>query len=196
MAPTVRAAKLEDIPEIHSIYTHYVLNTVISLLIHPPSISYIEERFNATLEQNMPYLVAVDDDLPAGSRIIGYTYASGFRNFMIGYLHSAEMTIFLHPDRKGKGVGNMLMKELLAQLKVRKQVRSEVNSKGVKIEAEGECRQLLAIMSVDDEPQEGKSLRDWYVKWGFDEVGHLRKIGFKNGRWYDWQNQSLSRTTG
>ena len=47
-------------------------------------------------------------------------------------------------------------------------------------------KQLLAIMSVDtDGPGQGWGLRDWYVNFGFVQVGQLKDVGWKKGRWID-----------
>ncbi len=45
-------------------------------------------------------------------------------------------------------------------------------------------RELLAVMAVDDNGRDaGLALRDYYVQWGFREVGRMEQIGFKFGRW-------------
>jgi len=43
---------------------------------------------------------------------------------------------------------------------------------------------ILAVMAVDDQAAgAGLTLRDWYVgKWGFEQIGHLKKVSFKHGR--------------
>ena len=130
----------------------------------------------------MPYLVAIDPTSASPDTILGYTYASGFRGFMLGYIHSVEMTIFVHPEHRGWGIGNALMKEMLAQLKGRIHVSSEVAEEGMEtVKVEREVKQLFAIMAVD-EVGEGRGLKDWYGKWGFEEVGRLRKVGYKHGK--------------
>jgi phosphinothricin acetyltransferase len=38
-------------------------------------------------------------------------------------------------------------------------------------------------MAVDeDAPGQGLALRDWYRRWGFEEVGRLQGVGYKKGR--------------
>jgi hypothetical protein len=39
---------------------------------------------------------------------------------------------------------------------------------------------------VDEEGWKGGlGLRDWYVNWGFTEVGRMKGVGWKLGRWVD-----------
>jgi phosphinothricin acetyltransferase len=45
-------------------------------------------------------------------------------------------------------------------------------------------RELLAVMAVDDKGRDaGLGLRDYYVQWGFREVGRMERVGFKFERW-------------
>ena len=51
---------------------------------------------------------------------------------------------------------------------------------------EFEIKQIVAVMSIDEQgPCRGLALRDWYLRKGFEEVGHLKKVGHKDGRWID-----------
>ena len=182
MAVHIRSASESDLSQIWSIYEYYVLNTVLSFLIEKPPIDYIKSRFEATLERGLPYLVAQQNISDSASKIIGYAYASPFRGFMLGYGHSVEVTIFCHPDHICQGVGSSLMRELLSLLKQTKHVSKELGYEDQP--REFEIKTVMAIMAVDDQREDkGLGLRDWYRKWGFSEVGRLKHIGFKKGRW-------------
>jgi L-amino acid N-acyltransferase YncA len=182
MAVYIRSASESDLAQIHSIYEYYVLHTVVPFLINKPPLEYIKSRFEATRDRGLPYLVAQQHDSDTTSHVVGYAYASPFRGFMLGYGHSVEMTIFCHPDYVGKGVGSSLMQELLRLLKETKHVSREAGHEDQP--KEFEIKNVMAVMAVDDEREDGGSgLRDWYVKWGFSQVGRLKKIGFKKGRW-------------
>ena len=53
--------------------------------------------------------------------------------------------------------------------------------------------QVLAVMAIDpDGLNAGYGLRDFYVRWGFVQVGHLRKVGYKMGKWLDTLFMQLS----
>ena len=74
------------------------------------------------------------------------------------------------------------MLRLLSELKQAKHVTHEVGYEDSP--QEFQVQKLLAIMAVDDEaPNGGLDLRDWYVnKWGFEQVGRLKGVGYKRGR--------------
>jgi len=176
----IRKATEQDLIQIRDIFEYYVLNTVVSFLIQTPPMSYIRSRYDDTIDRNLPYLVAVQSD-SGSEKIVGYAYASAFRGFMLGYGHSAEMTIFCAPNNVGQGIGNLLMKELLFQLRKTKHVSKEASHEDKP--RQFDIKRVFAVMSVDDQgPRKGLALRDWYVKWGFEEVGRMKKVGFKNGR--------------
>lgn len=174
MPVTIRPAEAQDIPKIWEIFNHYVMNTSVSFLVKSPTQSYIQSRYQASKDQGLPYLIAVESD-----KIVGYTYASGYRGFMIGYISTVEITIFCHPDHRGKGIGKLLIGELLDKLKGTIHITREACHESEAHEAE--IKQVLAVMSLDEE--KGHGLRNWYQGWGFEEVGRLRKVGFKKGRW-------------
>ena len=175
----VRPAQRDDLPQIQAIYEHSVLNTVNAFLVQKPPADYITSRFEGVRKRNLPYLVAVDQ---AHGKVVGYSYASGFRGFMLGYGHSVEVSVFCHPDYKSRGIGSKLMARLLEELKHTKHITCEVGHEDNATEFR--VRKLLAIMAVDDEaPNCGLALRDWYVdKWGFEQVGRLKGVGCKKGR--------------
>lgn len=101
---------------------------------------------------------------------------------MLGYIRSAEISLFCDPDFTSLGIGSRLLEELLLQLKRGKHRRSEAGHENQPLETQ--IGKVLAIMAVDDQAESGGlRLRDWYVnKWGFEQVGRLPGIGFKKDR--------------
>ncbi len=175
---TVRPGESTHLPQIQEIFTHYVLNTVVSFLVHAPPLEYVKSRFESSKARGLPYLVCLNEQ----EEITGYAYASAFRGFMLGYGHSVEISIFVHPKYVGRRVGAMLMEALLQRLGETKHVSCEEGYEDAK--EEFEVRSLVAVMSFDTQDvDKTMALREWYVKWGFEEVGRLKGIGFKNGRW-------------
>lgn len=178
MSFNIRSATVEDLPQVQSIFEYYVLNTVVSFLVQKPPADYIKSRYQDSTSRNLPYLVAVEK---GSGKVLGYTYASAFRGFMLGYGHSVEMTIFCHPDHKGQGIGRQLMDAMLRALHETKHASKEAGYEDNVVEFS--VKKVFAIMAVDETASGGGlALRDWYRKWGFEEVGRLKGVGFKKGR--------------
>jgi L-amino acid N-acyltransferase YncA len=178
MPITIRSAELADIDQVRSIFEYYVVNTVLSFVIQKPPEEYVRSRYEASKQRQLPYLVAVDSE---AGKVVGYAYASSFRGFMLGYGHTVEMTIFCHPDRRGQGTGNLLMKAILGELRQTKHLSHEVGYEENVVEFD--VKNVLAIMAIDESgPKGGLALRDWYLRYGFEEVGRLKGVGWKLGR--------------
>lgn len=50
------------------------------------------------------------------------------------------------------------------------------------LEEGGAIEQILAFMTVLEDPEEDNRVRSFYEKWGFKEVGKLVDVGQKFGR--------------
>ncbi|KAI9867802.1 MAG: hypothetical protein M1813_007624 [Trichoglossum hirsutum] len=179
---SIRPAAPADVPQINAIYTHYILHTSITFVTIPFPDSSILARYSSIVEtQHLPFLVAtvpsrtVDSDLNSVSDdiITGYTYATTYRADHAAYGHTAEMTIFVHPDYHSRGIGSALISRLVSEL------HRDPGGSQVPVITE-----VLAWMAVDAEgPRQGLALRDWYEKHSFDQRGRLEKVGRKRGTW-------------
>ena len=101
--------------------------------------------------------------------IIGYCYVGEYRP-RAAYYTTGEMSIFVRNDKQGRGVGRMLINELLSILRGPGRKR--------------EVHQLLLVMAVDEEDKERRT-ESFYLGYGFEKVGHLKKVGFKFDKWVD-----------
>lgn len=97
----IRPVTEADAEELLSIYAPYVTDTVVTYEYDVPSVEEFRGRIKNTLKA-YPYFAAVED----GS-IIGYAYASAFHPRR-AYIWSAEATVYLKMDERGRGVGRML----------------------------------------------------------------------------------------
>ena len=145
-------------PQITDIYAHAVLNGAASYEYDPPAPDEMTARFMAITGAGFPYLVAQDD-----GHVLGYAYASHFRT-RPAYRFMVEDSIYIAPDQQGKGLGTLLLGELLARC-----------------EASG-FRQVIAV--IGDAANNLPSARLHSIM-GFIECGRIRKSGFKFNRWCD-----------
>jgi phosphinothricin acetyltransferase len=156
-SPALREAREADLPAIAEIYGHHVLHGVASFEETPPDLEEMRRRYRAIAERGLPYLVA---EL-AGS-VAGYAYAGPYRP-RPAYRYTVEDSVYLHPGRIGRGLGRLLLGELIARC-----------------EALG-LRQMVAIIGG----RETVASISLHARMGFREVGVLEGVGFKFGRWVE-----------
>ena len=172
-----------DLESLWKIYEYYRAETVITFRVKDLPLAAMVSKFHDVVDnEHLPYLVALN-----GDTVVGYTFASGFRSYMIGYAQTVEMSLFCHPEFVGRGVGGKLLKGLLERLETAKHLRREAFHEDEVVESD--IKQVIAVMAIDEERM-GLGLRDWYEKHGFTQVGHLKNVGFKHGRLY--ANQSFA----
>jgi phosphinothricin acetyltransferase len=156
-APLIRPSREEDVAAIAAIYGHHVLHGLASFEEVPPDMPEIARRRAEILTRGLPYLVA-----EAEGRVLGYAYASPYRP-RSGYRFTLEDSIYIDPERTGRGIGKLLLAELVARA-------SELG-----------YRQMLAVIGGSDN---WPSIR-LHQHLGFNRVGMLPAVGFKFGGWVD-----------
>ena len=142
---------------VQSIYAHYVLHDLCSFEEVPPSVEQMLARRAEVLRLGLPYLVAMEE-----GEVVGYAYASAWRT-RPAYRNTVESSIYVAPGRHGRGIGSMLLKELVARC------------------ASGGFAQMIAV--IGNSANAG-SIR-LHERQGFEHVGVLRNVGFKFDRWVD-----------
>ena len=161
----IRPATSLDLSFIQSIYAHHVLTGTGSFELEPPSMEEMRNRFEAVRANDMPYLVAIDDQANAkepSTVILGFAYANWFRPRQ-AYRFTVEDSIYLAPAAQGRGVGKRLLETLIEQC-----------------EAKG-CRQMIAVIG---DSQNLASI-GVHARCGFRHTGLLRSSGWKFERWLD-----------
>jgi phosphinothricin acetyltransferase len=122
-----------------------------------PSENDMRQRRLDIVSRDLPYLVA-----ECAGEVVGYAYASPYR-LRPAYRYTGENSVYLHPAWAGRGIGRQLMSALLTEC-----------------EAQG-LRQIVAVIG-DSANCASIGL---HKSLGFREVGVLRSVGFKFGRWVD-----------
>lgn len=163
--PTLRPATTADLPVINAIYNHYVLHSTCTYQTAPSTEEERVEWFAAHWEKH-PVIVAVDD---ASGVIIGWGSLSKFHPRQ-AYENSVEDSVYLHHEWQGRGVGSLLLAELLRLAK--------------------EIGHHTVLGGIDASQAGSIAL---HAKFGFEKVSHLKEVGFKFGRWLDvlWMQKML-----
>jgi L-amino acid N-acyltransferase YncA len=153
----IRPAEACDIKDIQLIYAHYVKKSLATFEVSVPDILEMQRRFDDVQRRKMPYLVCIHDQ-----KVVGYAYANVFRD-RFAYRFCIEHSIYLHPDKRGLGIGSQLMSKLIEAL-----------------EPTG-IRQMIAVIG----DTENRASIVLHKKFGFKQIGILQNSGYKFDRWVD-----------
>ncbi|OYT90376.1 MAG: GNAT family N-acetyltransferase [Burkholderiales bacterium PBB3] len=153
----IRPSTDADVAATTAIYQHHVLHGTGTFEITPPTPGDMVNRRQDVLSKNLPYLV-----LEENSRVIGFAYCNWFKP-RPAYRFSAEDSIYLAPEATGRGLGKLLLTELMAQ----------AERAGV--------RKLIAV--IGDSANQGSI--GVHQVCGFTHVGVLSACGWKFERWLD-----------
>jgi L-amino acid N-acyltransferase YncA len=153
----IRPAEPGDAAAIAEIYAYYVEKTAASFEEAPPEPGVVAARLDAIGRAGLPFLVAEEE-----GRVVGYAYLHPYHD-RSAYRRTAEDSVYVAADARGGGIGRALLERLL----------EDGERAGI--------REVIAIIALTDE----RTSVDLHRAFGFDEVGRLRAVGFKHGRWYD-----------
>jgi L-amino acid N-acyltransferase YncA len=152
----IRAATEQDLPSVREIYNHYVLNSAVTFDEKPQTLAALRKKFAVATKLRMPYLVAEN---PRG-QLLGVAWLFPWQGNTANR-RSVELSIYLGPAATGKGLGRVLMEQLLAEAKL------------------AGIRDVIAVIA--DKGAEASI--QMHKKFGFKEVGRMGKVGFKYERW-------------
>lgn len=153
----IRPASPSDIKAITAIYAHHVSSGTASFEIDPPEETEMRRRWQDVTVKGLPYIVAEDK-----GAVLGYAYAGPYRP-RPAYRFTVENSIYVHPDQARKGIGALLLPALIA----------ECEKLGL--------RQMIAVIG-DSGNAASIAL---HRKFGFQDTGILKSVGYKFGRWLD-----------
>ena len=151
----IRHALPEDLPQIKDLYNYFIRNTVVTFDEKPLELLYWQEKLGLLTKFELPFLVAVKGE----TEVLGYAYVEPWRQ-RSGYLKVVENSIYLMPAATGKKLGSRLLQELLQA------------SKNVGV------REIIAVIA-DRGADASLAL---HKKLGFQEQGHLAKVGVRFGK--------------
>ena len=166
----IRVAAEEDASALLAIYAPYVEKTAVTFEYSVPSEQEFRDRIKHTLPR-YPWIVAEVDGIP-----LGYAYASAFHP-RAAYGWCSELSIYLHEDARGCGLGKILYARLENILK----------TQGVML-----LYACIARADKEDPTLTHASIR-FHEREGYHIVGDFPLCGFKFGRWYSmvWMEKRL-----
>ncbi len=151
----IRSATPDDASRLCEIYNHYILTSVATFEEEPVSVEEMRQRVEAVQKQFF-WLVYED-----GGGVAAYAYAGKWKA-RAAYRHSIELSVYVSPERHGRGIGRQLYAELLRRLR-EKDVHSVIG---------GVAGDNAASFSL-------------HLSFGFEQVAHFREVGHKFGHWVD-----------
>ncbi|NLS73538.1 N-acetyltransferase family protein [Bradyrhizobium brasilense] len=152
----IRPNTEQDIPEITAIFNEAVANS--NAIWTEKQDSEAERLAWMTARQALgyPVLVAVE-----GTTVLGYGTFGDFRAFP-GYRYSVEHSVYIHADHRGRGLGRIIVDELIA--------------------AATALGKHVMIAGIDGGNLASLRL---HARAGFVEVARMPEVGRKFGRWLD-----------
>lgn len=151
----IRFAARHDIAPILEISNWAAAHTPANFAIEPETLESWTQSWEQTCTM-FPWLVAED-----GSQIIGFAKASPHRS-RCAYAWSAEVTVYVHPEHHGRGVGTALYAQLIPILK-----------------AQGYITLIAGITLPNPASQR------LHESFGFKRIGVFERVGWKFDRWHD-----------
>ena len=153
---SLREARPEDLPHIREIYNHYVANSTVTFDEDAMTLREWKSKYVYLKKLGMPFIVA---ESPAG-QILGYALVQPWKQKR-AYRFTVENSIYLGAASTGKGLGPVLMQELIDRSK----------AAGLK--------EIIAVIA--DKGAEA-SIK-MHENFGFTEIGRMGRVGYKFDRW-------------
>ena len=123
---------------------------------HPRTLEQQIGIFEDKISKGFPIIVAT-----INHEVVGFGYYSEFR-FREAYKFTVEHSVYADKKHIGKGVGNVLLTELIQLAKAQK---------------------LHTMIGVID--SENENSISFHEKFGFEKVGYIKESGFKFDKWLD-----------
>ncbi|MFC4225137.1 GNAT family N-acetyltransferase [Lysinibacter cavernae] len=161
----LRDAVEADLPYVREIYNYYVTNSTVTFDEEPMSLAAWKSKFAHLQKLGMPFIVAT---APNG-QLHGYALVQPWKD-KSAYRFTVENSVYLAPAATGKGLGRVLMVELIERSR------------------DAGLKQMIAVIA--DRGAES-SLRI-HSTLGFEETGRMGKVGYKFERWLGIITMQLS----
>ncbi len=147
----------EHATAILDIYNEAIANSTALYDYHPRTTDTMVAWFNDKQSGQYPVIGVTSES----NELMGFASYGVFRA-RPAYKYSVEHSVYVHVDHRGKGVGNILMKQIIERAKAQ--------------------QYHLLVGGIDADNQVSIALHE---KFGFTHSGTVTQAGFKFGRWLD-----------
>lgn len=159
----IRKAVQKDLPALLDIYNYEVLHDVATLDLKPKTLEDWQAWFDAHNVDNHPLFVSEEAGV-----VTGYVSLSPYRE-KEAYRSTVELSIYIAPEHRGKGVATALMEFILNQ-------------------ARQDERTHMVVSVITSGNAASQRL---HQKFGFVFCGTIREVGVKFGTYLDIDNYQL-----
>lgn len=160
---TIRTAQRKDIEDLLYIYNHEVIHGVSTLDINPKTLQQWTQWYEKHNIKNHPLIVAEDC-----GKLLGYASLSSYRE-KEAYYSTVELSIYVHPEHRCKGVGSALMARIIAMA-----------------EEDSTVHTVVSVITSGNAASE-----KLHNKFGFTYSGTIKQVGMKFGNYLDISNYYL-----
>ncbi len=160
---TITPCSLAQVPEIREIFNEAIARSTALYDYKPRTLEGVETWFAAKAGGKFPILGAFADD----GTLLGFATFGPFRAFP-AYKYSVEHSVYVRHDRRGGGLGRILLTRLIAEA-----------------ESQGYHMMIGGIDSTNS-----ASIR-LHLALGFSHCASIKQAGYKFGRWLDLEFYQL-----
>ena len=150
----LRNYKVTDTQAILDIINYNIINSTALYDYTPRTIEQQISIFEDKLKKGFPVIVATIED-----QVVGFGYYSEFR-FREAYKFTVEHSVYVANDFHGKGIGKLLIIELIQLAKQQK------------------LHTMIGVIDAENE----SSIR-FHEQFGFKTAGIVKETGYKFDRW-------------
>ncbi len=154
-AATIRTATPADLGAINDIYNHYVLHSTCTYQEEPEPLEGRRQWFQHHGERHPVIVAELEGQVAGWGSLSAYHARSAYRR-------TVENSVYVHHQLHRRGLGSLLLQELITRAR--------------------NLGHRAIIAGIDADQPASVAL---HAKFRFEEVGHLKQVGFKFGRWLD-----------
>lgn len=159
----IRSAYELDVPQLRTIYNYEVLHGVATLDVDPRTMEDRMEWYREHKTPIHPLIIAEVDGI-----IYGYASLSPYRA-KDAYEATVELSVYVHPEKRGLGVATALMKSILRTARSREGIHN-----------------VVSVITSGNEIS-----TKLHEKFGFTFVGTIPQVAQKNGAFLGIDNYYL-----